>query len=112
MEEIRCKEVQRRGCGDRGFLLGLHSELLRAQKEGFKSWAEWERRENRPGADPYGNQSLETRSPGFRVLTDIHETMCVLVRAAEMSFCRSLFLLDDDGERQRSCGLRSPWQEN
>lgn len=37
--------------------------------------------------------------------------MCVLVRAAEMSFW-SLFLLDDDGERQRSCGLRSPWQEN
>ena len=27
-----------------------------------------------------------------------------------MSFYRSLFLLDDDGEKQRSCGLRSPWK--
>ena len=74
------------------------------EREGFKSWAEWEGREKRPRADPYG------RRPGFRVLTNIHEMMCVLVKAAEVSFCCCLFLLDDDGKRQRSCGLRSPWQ--
>ena len=31
LEKIRCEEVQRRGCGDRGFLPGLHPELPRGR---------------------------------------------------------------------------------
>ena len=50
------------------------------------------------------------RRRGFLVLTDIHEIMYVLVRVADVSFCCFLFLLVDDGERRRVCGLRSQFQ--